>query len=399
MCNVCVCVSGNPVEKAAWSSWKTGWTRWVSSTAVSMTTRRWRIVIRCSVAKSCPAFCNPPCPSLSPGVCSNACLSSLWHCLTLSSSAAPFSFCLPSFPASGSFPKSWPLASGSQSIGASASATVISAYIQRRSRGLLERFFRGQPQRPWNCAFLLSLDLGTGSAFQLEFPLTPIPYCPQPFLRMLKGWTFAIYHLWVSGVLLTRLPAWGVTCTLLLWMPHYPWFILRGVWDTYREMLGGCGPTEVIIATIYHGLYGPGTLYTCSQRSFRGAPDSWKCKFGSNSGMIESPPLAWELLTYRFLLLYVSLCVGSWVCGPVCFPGGRSPTLQWFRGFPEGLWVRQGACYICSLYQRQGLSSWPCRPLAFSKGTWWPSHLSKAPRSVGLPLLRPPPKNRPVLFP
>lgn len=71
----------------------------------------------------------------------------------------------------------------------------------------------------------------------------------------------------------------------------------------YREMLGGCGPTEVIIATIYHGLYGPGTLYTCSQRSFRGAPDSWKCKFGSNSGMIESPPLAWELLTYRFLLL------------------------------------------------------------------------------------------------
>ena len=58
-------------------------------------------------------------------------------------------------------------------------------------------------------------------------------------------------------------------------------------------------------------IYGPGTLYTCSQRSFWGAPDSWKCKFGSNSGMIESPPLAWELLTYRFLLLYVSLCVGS----------------------------------------------------------------------------------------
>lgn len=36
---------------------------------------------------------------------------------------------------------------------------------------------------------------------------------------------------------------------------------------------------KVITATIYHG-HGPGTLYTCNQRSFQGAPDSWKCKFG-----------------------------------------------------------------------------------------------------------------------
>ena len=42
----------------------------------------------------------------------------------------PFSFCLQSFPASGSFPTSWPFTSGGQSIGASASASVLPMNIQ-----------------------------------------------------------------------------------------------------------------------------------------------------------------------------------------------------------------------------------------------------------------------------
>ena len=45
-----------------------------------------------------------PCPSLSPAVCSDSCPLSQWCYLTISSSAAPFCFCLQSFPASGSFP-------------------------------------------------------------------------------------------------------------------------------------------------------------------------------------------------------------------------------------------------------------------------------------------------------
>ena len=62
-----------------------------------------------------------PCPSPSPRVCSSSCpLSWLWY-LTISSSAAPFSFCLQPFPASGSFPVSRLFTSGDQSIGASAS--------------------------------------------------------------------------------------------------------------------------------------------------------------------------------------------------------------------------------------------------------------------------------------
>ena len=44
-----------------------------------------------------------PCPSVSPRVCSNSCPLSWWCYLTISSSEAPFSFCLQSFPASGPF--------------------------------------------------------------------------------------------------------------------------------------------------------------------------------------------------------------------------------------------------------------------------------------------------------
>ena len=71
-----------------------------------------------------------PCPSSTPGACSNSCPSRRWCHPTISSSVAPFSLCLQSFLASGSFPMSWLFASGSQSIGASASASVLPMTIQ-----------------------------------------------------------------------------------------------------------------------------------------------------------------------------------------------------------------------------------------------------------------------------
>ena len=64
-----------------------------------------------------------PCPSLSHRVCS--CPLGQWCHPTISSSVAPFSSCLQSFPASGSFPMSWLFTSGGQSIGASALASVL----------------------------------------------------------------------------------------------------------------------------------------------------------------------------------------------------------------------------------------------------------------------------------
>jgi len=70
------------------------------------------------------------CPPLSPGVCSDSCPLSWWCYLTISSSAAPFSFCLQSFPASGSFPMSQLFAWGGPNIEVSASTSVLPMNIQ-----------------------------------------------------------------------------------------------------------------------------------------------------------------------------------------------------------------------------------------------------------------------------
>ena len=62
-----------------------------------------------------------PCPSSTPGVCLNSCPLSQWCHHTISPSVVPFSSCLKSFPASGSFPVSQFVISGGQNIGVSAS--------------------------------------------------------------------------------------------------------------------------------------------------------------------------------------------------------------------------------------------------------------------------------------
>ena len=71
-----------------------------------------------------------PCPSPIPGAYSNSCISSWWCHPAISSSVIPFSSCLQSFPALRSFPVNRLFASGSQSIGASASALVLPMNIQ-----------------------------------------------------------------------------------------------------------------------------------------------------------------------------------------------------------------------------------------------------------------------------
>ena len=72
----------------------------------------------------------PPYPSPTPRVDSNSCPLSWWCHPTISSSVIPFSSHLQSFPASGSFPVSQLFASGGQSIGVSASASVLPMNIQ-----------------------------------------------------------------------------------------------------------------------------------------------------------------------------------------------------------------------------------------------------------------------------
>ena len=71
-----------------------------------------------------------PCPLPTPGVYSHSCPLSWWCHPTILSSVIPFSSCLPSFPASGSFSMSQFFASGGQRIGVSASASVLPMNIQ-----------------------------------------------------------------------------------------------------------------------------------------------------------------------------------------------------------------------------------------------------------------------------
>ena len=71
-----------------------------------------------------------PCPSPSPRVNSNSCPLSRWCHPTIMSSVIPFSSCLQSFPASGSFPVTQNFASGGQTIVVSASASVLPVNIK-----------------------------------------------------------------------------------------------------------------------------------------------------------------------------------------------------------------------------------------------------------------------------
>ena len=140
----------------------------------------WHNTAFSSVQFSCSAVSNSwrphglqharlPCSSPTPGACSNSCPSSWWCHPTISSSVVPFSPCHQSFPASGSFPRSQLLASGSQTIGVSASASVLpmnildwfplgwTCWISLQSKGLSRVFSNTTVQKhQFFCAQLSS---------------------------------------------------------------------------------------------------------------------------------------------------------------------------------------------------------------------------------------------------
>ena len=114
----------------------------------------------------------PPCPSPTPRVHPNLCPSSQWCHPAISSSVIPFSSCPQSLPASGYFPMSHRFAWGGQSIGVSASASVLpmntqdwsplewTGWISLQSKGLsrvfsnttvqTHQFFGAQPSSQSN---------------------------------------------------------------------------------------------------------------------------------------------------------------------------------------------------------------------------------------------------------
>ena len=106
-----------------------------------------------------PQHARPPCPSPTPRVYSNSCPLSWWCHPTISSSVVPFSSCPQSLPTSGSFPMSQLFTWGGQSIGVSASASVLLMNVQDwfplgwiswiclQSKGLSRVFFSNTVQK------------------------------------------------------------------------------------------------------------------------------------------------------------------------------------------------------------------------------------------------------------
>ena len=113
-----------------------------------------------------PQHARPPCPSPTPGVYSNLCPLSWWCHPTTSSSVVPFSSCLQYFPTSGSFQMSQLFTSGGQSIGVSASTSVLpmntqdwspsgwTGWISLQSKGLARVFSNTTVQKHQFCTQL-----------------------------------------------------------------------------------------------------------------------------------------------------------------------------------------------------------------------------------------------------
>ena len=129
----------------------------------------------CSVAQSCPTLCNPMDCSTSgfpvlhhlPEPCSNSWPLSWWCHPAILSSIMPFSSCLQSFPASGSFLMSGLFTSGGQSSGASASvlpmniqawfSLVLTGWIPLKAKGLSRVFSNTTVQKQQLSGSQLSL--------------------------------------------------------------------------------------------------------------------------------------------------------------------------------------------------------------------------------------------------
>ena len=174
----------------------------------------------------------PPCPQLTPRVYSNSCPLSQWCHPTISSSVVPFSSCLQSFPASGSFQMRQFFESGDQSTGASASTSVLPMNIQ--------------DWLPLGLTGLISL---MSKGLSRVFSNTTVQR-HQFFGTQLFLWSNSHIHTWLlekDYVALTRQSFYHYTC-------HW----LTGLTVNLRYKVWGPGT---------HTLYTTGSLYVRNQPS------------------------------------------------------------------------------------------------------------------------------------
>ena len=164
----------------------------------------------------------PPCPSQTSGVYSNPCPSSWWCHPTISSSVVPFSSCPQSLPASGLFPMSQLFAWGGQSIGVSASASVLpmntqdwsplgwTGWISLQSKGLSRVFSSTTVQK--------HQFFGTHAFFTVQLSQ---PYMTTGKTIALTRWTFVSKVMFLlfnmlSSFVITFLPR--SKCLLISWL-------------------------------------------------------------------------------------------------------------------------------------------------------------------------------------
>ena len=201
------------------------------------------------------------CPSPTPRACSNSCPSSKWCHLTVSSSVVPFSSCLLSFPATRPFQMHQFFTSGGQSIGASASATILPMNIQGwfplGLTYLINKWLSlNSTCRLWPSCFSRSHALGTAllreersGSGERDLRSVPVPVA-QPD-NMLLGTAESLQILmaprstWHPVVLTTSLPA-ASQCLLQLFPRGLPdiWFISipRSCWKKSISVSSGlCG--------------------------------------------------------------------------------------------------------------------------------------------------------------
>ena len=131
-----------------------------------------------------------PCPSPTPRACSNSCPLSRWCHSTISPSVIPFSSCLQSFPVSGSFPMSQFFASGSQSIGVSASPLVLPMNIQ-----------------DWFPLGLTGLISVQSKGLSRVFPT---PQFESIFLQLLDFFMVQLSHPYTTTIKITALSIWTI---------------------------------------------------------------------------------------------------------------------------------------------------------------------------------------------
>ena len=150
------------------------------------------LLFSCSIQPHGLQLARLPCSLLSPGVCWNSHPLSRWCHPTILSSVVPFSSCLQSFPAPGSFPMSGLFALGGQSIEASASASVLPMNIQDWS--------------PLGLASLISLQ---SKGLSRVFSNTTVQSINYSVLSLLNGSTLTSIHDYWKIHKLTRQNLWA----------------------------------------------------------------------------------------------------------------------------------------------------------------------------------------------